>query len=83
MDIYYKNFCQNIRHLRQVHNLTQRQMAQLLGISVNTLGRMERCEAAVRIHSGILCRVCDCFDVSSDALLRENWPEMLKKSRNE
>ena len=76
MTDYGKNFSQNIRHLRQVYTLTQREMAQILGISAGTLGRIER-GGTVRIHSGMLYRICDHFRLSVDAILCENWSEIL------
>ena len=79
MDEWSKNFCQNLRHLRKVHDLTQREMAEIVGVSVNTLGRMERCENTVRVHCAMVCRVCDRFQISAGELLLENWPEMLRR----
>lgn len=73
------NFGQNLRHLRQVHGLTQKEMAEILGISVSTCGKIERCDSTVRIHSGRVHRVCDYFDISADDILRQNWPEMMKE----
>ena len=35
-------FCQNIRYLRKKHNLTQKQMATLLGIGIQTLRMLEK-----------------------------------------
>ena len=75
----HHNFCQNLRHLRKVHNLTQKEMAGILGISVSTLGRMESMDEKVRINCRILCRVCDHFGYSTDEILRQNWPRMLLK----
>ena len=71
------NFCPNMRHLRKVHLLTQKEMAQIIGISVGTLGRIERCDPSVRIPCTMLDRVCSYFHVSSDSLLFENWPRIL------
>ena len=79
MDNWRINFCQNLRHLRKVYTMTQEEMAGILGVSVNTLGKIERCEPAVRIHCGMLCRVCGHFRISADELLLENWPEILKR----
>ena len=79
MDKCKENFCQNLRHLRKVHNMTQKEMAQIIGISANTLGRLERCEERVRLNSVILCRVCDHFQLSVDEMLYENWTEMLER----
>ena len=71
------NFCWNIRHLRKVHNMTQKEMAEILGISAGMLGRIERMKPGVQIHCGILCRACAHFGYSADELLYENWKESL------
>lgn len=71
------NFCQNLRHLRKVHGMTQKEMAQILGISVKRLSKMDNCDPHVRINTAHLCRVCDYFHLSSDEILFENWPRML------
>ena len=80
MDQWEKNFCQNLRHLRKVHNLTQKEISEIIGVSVGTLSRIERCEENVRIHCVMLCRVCSHFQVSADEMVFENWPEMLARS---
>lgn len=74
MTDYNTNFSHNIRDLRQIHKLTQVQMAEILGISISTLRRIEE-NAATRINSGMLCRVCDRFGLSVDAILLEKWPK--------
>ena len=73
------NFCQNIRHLRKVHLLTQKEMARVIGISVGTLGRIEHCDPSIRIHCVMLHRICNHFQISADALLFENWPRMIEE----
>lgn len=77
------NFCQNLRHLRMVHNLTQAQMAEALGIGVSTLRQLEGCTPPVRVHCDLLCRVCQRFHVSMDEILYENWPEMFRQRYRE
>ena len=67
------NFCRNLRHLRQVYDMNQKEMARILGISVSTYGKMERLEESVRIHCGMVCRVCDHFQISVDEIMNENW----------
>ena len=72
-----KNFCQNLRHMRKVYKLNQKEMAEILGISVEKLRRIEKCDPNVRIYAVHLCRACDYFQKSCDEMLFENWPEML------
>ena len=77
-----RNFCQNLRHLRKVNGMKQRQMAKILGISVNTLSKMENCVPGVRIHAAHVCKVCDYFHMSTDEILFENWPEILAERQS-
>jgi len=67
------NFCHNLRYLRQVHDLTQKEMAGILAVSVSTYGKMERCDPRVRIQSGRICHLCDYFGISTDEILRQKW----------
>lgn len=71
MNPFRKNFCHNIRYLRQKHHLTQKEMAQAMGISVKTLRKIENCDPSARINAAILCRLCDHFCLSIDGVLRE------------
>jgi len=76
-----KNFCQNLRHLRKVYGMNQKEMAKILGISVNKLSKMENCDPSVRIYAALLCRACSYFHKTPDEMLYENWPEMLSARR--
>ena len=78
-EVVYRNLCQNIRHLRKVHGLSRQDMAQIMGISAVTLGRIERQESGVRLYATALCRLCDHFCYSVDEIMYENWPDMLKR----
>ena len=78
MDDWRINFGQNMRHLRQVHGLTQRQMAQIIGVSVTTYGKMEQCDPKVRIHIGKVKRICDHFHIDIEEILYQNWPQILQ-----
>ena len=78
-DEVHLNLCQNIRHLRKVHLLTQREMAQIIGISVGMLRKIECGCPTARISCAALYQVCKHFHVSSDAILFENWPQILEE----
>lgn len=64
-----ENFRYNVRLIRQKSRLTKKKMAEILGISVQTLTRMERYDPSVRVHSGMVCRFCNYFEISSDVVL--------------
>ena len=69
--ILYKTLSDNIRYLRNKHNLSRKEMASIIGISVSTLHRLEAGETGVRMHCVMLNRMCDHFNVSADVMLRE------------
>ena len=69
MDDVICYFKHNIRVLRRKYNLSQKEMAQIIGVSVGTLRRMERGDNNVRTHCGMVLRVCERFGISSDELL--------------
>lgn len=79
MSNWTQNFCQNLRHLRQVHTMTQKEMARILGVSVTTYGKIERGDPHIRIHCAMLSRVCIHFQISADDILLQNWPQMMKE----
>ena len=60
---------ENIYYLRIKNKLTQREMAEIIGISVSTLRRMEKFDKSVRTHSGMIHRICDRFEITADELL--------------
>lgn len=64
------HFYRNIGYLRRAAGLTQKKMAGIVGISVGTLRRMESGSSLPRANCAMLCRVCDYFGISADAMLR-------------
>lgn len=65
-----ENFRYNVSFIRQKQRITKKKMAEILGISIQTLTRMERYDPKVRIRSGMICRFCNYFEISSDVVLR-------------
>ena len=72
-----KNFCHNVHLLRLAQRLTEDQMADIMDISVDELKRIENINPTEEILCGTLCRVCSYFHISSDAILNENWLDLL------
>ena len=81
MDEWRINFCQNLHHLRQVHNLTQVEMAAIVGVSVATYRKMEHCDPKMRILSSQLYRIREHFDICPDDIFHQNWRKMLEERR--
>ena len=59
----------NIAKLRQAKNLTQRELAERAGISVNYLSRIE-VGSCPKPHAKTLSRIAYALDVTMDKLLR-------------
>ena len=68
-------FYGDIRYLRCKNGLPQVHMAEIVGISVSTLRRMERGISFPRVHGQMLWRVCCYFDISADALIDRDLEE--------
>ena len=73
---FAKNFSKNVQYLRQKNDLTQAEMAAIIGISVSTLRRLEAAHPDARVHCVMLDRVCDHFGISADVMLRERLEKM-------
>jgi len=67
------NFCKNLCCLRLIYGLTKKEMAEILGVSVSTYRKIERCEDSVRLHCGMISRVRNHFRISADALLMKDF----------
>ena len=56
-------FCRNVLALRKKHNLTQAEMAKLLGIGVKSLRSLEKGEIPPRLSCGIIIIIYKEFGV--------------------
>lgn len=68
-------FRHNICYARKRFSLTQKEMAQILGISVSKLRRIEQGDPSVRLHDKMLCGFCDYFKISADSVILERMEE--------
>jgi len=64
-------FCKNLCYLRLVYGLSKKKMAEILGVSVSTYRKIERCEDSVRLHCGMISRAREYFQISADELLMQ------------
>lgn len=62
-------FCQNLRYLRQKHGLSKTRMANILGVGINTLNRLEQGVASPRLGSSVLYNAGVYFNIKTDDLL--------------
>lgn len=51
-------------------------MAEIIGVSVSTLRRMEREISFPRVHGMMLWRVCCYFDISADILIHQDLEKL-------
>ena len=72
---YAANFSHNIRFLRQQHNLSQKDMARILGMGVGMLRRIEHGEMPRRCHAGHLLALSEHFGVATHAVLFQRLDE--------
>ena len=72
-------FGRNIYYLRQEKGVTQKEMADILGVGVTTLRKIEKEDTSVRINGSMVCRVCNAYELSADVILREDMTK--KKGR--
>ena len=58
----------NIRHFRQKHSLTQAQLAQIMGVSLDTISRYKTGKREPKASD--LCKMAEIFDCTLDELVR-------------
>lgn len=75
-------YIQKIRDLRIDHDLSQAQVAEIIGSTKNQVGKYERGEQEMPIKH--LLTLCKYYNVSADYILGlpENLPYGLSKTRN-
>ena len=59
------NLLRNLNHLRRQHHLTQKQMAQILGISITTWRKIEQGIMPPRLSTLVVYRAADAFGIPS------------------
>ena len=68
--IYREDFCKNIKNLRISNNLSKKDMAQRLGISIRTLNIIESGELPKRLPTKIIFIIVDNFNVRAEDLFK-------------
>ena len=66
-----ENFLLNLTILRKKHNLTQKQMAEMLGIGIASWRMIEHGEMPPRLSSSVVNRAADAFGVNAAELFSE------------
>ena len=69
---------QNIRRFRKEKNLTQSELAELLGVSVQAISKWESGTSTPELEK--LLALCECFNITLDELVRD---EVSAEGKNE
>lgn len=69
-DIDLQIFCRNIQTLRKQNNLSQKEMAQKLGISVASLRKLEQNRLPPRMSCAVFVRIWQEFGVKPSAMFQ-------------
>ena len=65
------NFCENVKALREMYGLGEAEMAKRMGVSLQTLRRIEKKDFPQKLSGEVLVRLCREFRTSASALLSD------------
>ncbi len=68
-----ENFAHNVRFLREKHNLSKTEMADILGISFNSLNKIETGQIPKRLSVGVVFRIEQYFGVKCHLLFQKRF----------
>lgn len=68
-ETWKSTFCQTVRRLRREHHLTQKEMAQIIGIGLTSLRKIESGIYPVRLNVYHLCRIAEYFSLTANEIL--------------
>ena len=66
-----ENFCKNMKRLREANNLSKKEMAQKLNVSVTTISKIEKGTIPPRLCCSILFGIHDEFGIMPGKMLDE------------
>ena len=69
MENDYQKFLFNVAHLRNLHGLSKRKMAKVMGIGIGSLNKMERGEFPPRLKINVILNTCSFFHIKPAILL--------------
>ena len=72
------NFCKNVKSLRQYCKLSKTKMSKLLGISVNSLTKIENGKIPERLNCYVLVRIYNIFGIKMSEIFTDNSNKCLK-----
>lgn len=74
IDLNNTNFCKNIRYLRKKNYLSQRALAELSGISLWMLRRIEEASDPPAVEDRVVKRFREIFGLSVETLFHARFP---------
>ena len=63
LNIQFQTLCDNIKLIRKVNDLSQKEMAKKLGIGVKTLSKLEKGIISPRLSTSLIFEISKCFDI--------------------
>ena len=72
--------CKNLRYLRKRNGLTQKQMADILGVGIGSIREMEKGRIPRCFRVGALRRLCEYFQISGDDIVFKDIEALQEKS---
>ena len=73
MQVDYKAFGRRLREYRHARNLTQEKLSELVGVSFQHIGMLERGKRSPSME--MLISLCYALDCTCDALFQDSLPE--------
>ena len=70
-----QNFLYNIKYLRAYYSLSKKKMAEIMGVSITTINKIESGVMPKRLNAENLIKLADFFLISIDMLFEELKPE--------
>ncbi len=67
------NFTHNVKFLREKHNISKTKMADILGISFNSLNKIESGQMPKRMSVGVVFRIEQYFGVKCYLLFKNRF----------
>ena len=74
-----ERFVGNVTWLRKQHGFSKKQMAQILGICIGSLNKIENGQLPSRLGIGILHRIHAHFGISATELIEKDFAALCNK----
>ena len=72
-------FCKNVTYLREKKQLTKKQMANIMGVNVNTLNSIENGVVPSKLSSRVLINLYNHFHISLDTFFNKDLENVFEE----